>query len=65
MGDFGNLKDDADRHARQHPQQGKAGEQEAEKELGVGQRGGQQDQASQQTGSNTGNSRDQDGSGQQ
>jgi len=63
VSDFGNLKDNADRYARQPPQEGTEGEQEAEKELGVRQRGGQQDQASQQTGSNTGNSQDQDGSG--
>jgi hypothetical protein len=43
VADFDQLKNDAEKYARDHPQQVKEGEQDVEKELGLtGQSGGQQ-----------------------
>ena len=61
MSEFDKLKDDAEQYAKDHPEQVKKGEQEAEqaveKETGIGQGQGQQ--------AGSGGDRDQGAAGQQ
>ena len=57
MSEFDKLKDDAEQYAKDHPEQVKKGEQEAEKALGIGEQG-----QGQETG---GGERNQDAAGQE
>jgi hypothetical protein len=60
MSEFDKLKDEAEKEAKEHPQQVKEGEQAAEKKLGLG---GQDDQGNASKDENAGQSQGQ-GDGQ-